>query len=244
MEEQQFCAMTFLMSRGTYTQGTQCLIDDEQVRETAWAFRTLGQAACITPTTHPLATAFTTIVANNVSSRIARFVSSNPSPLGVWALGSGGAYDTPDADWDYAPWMFGFGAVVLSWVTDMEVNGQTSVLRNHALKHPVAFCGLRAGWHYVHCSSYQAPYGSTEASPSNWYSAGTAYDKWLLKRGFSKPASDNSGQTLINADGAAVTESWVLYGYTGQMRGALACAVDAGVPDALQAWSRLFRAQH
>ena len=86
------------------------LLRNEQIRGQAWSLRTLGQAAYITPDTHPMKAYFNQRVAHNLDWYNATYTIAKPNLLGAYdgsgqyAMGATG-YPTPSgASTGLAPW--------------------------------------------------------------------------------------------------------------------------------------------
>ena len=115
LEELHFWAnFNVLQANPYYRQFDKGLVLWNQVRGQAWALRTLGQAAYVTPDSHPLKSYFTNIVANNLAWYNTTYTKGNPNALGILD-GSGKyafpaiAYKTPaGASTGTAPWQDDF----------------------------------------------------------------------------------------------------------------------------------------
>lgn len=98
LEELHFWAMwNVFQTNPGYRKNVQGLLTREQVRGQAWSMRTLGQAAYITPDSHPLKNAFATIVGNNLAAYHAEYITNpNANKLGVVTHGNAVVYDIDD----------------------------------------------------------------------------------------------------------------------------------------------------
>jgi hypothetical protein len=108
LEELQFwVAWNPLGTNPSYRGYEKGLINWDQVRAQAWSMRTLGQAAYITPDSHPIKTLYNTMVAENLSYYNTMYTIGNQNQLGI--LNSFIAYDTiKGSQTGYATWMDDF----------------------------------------------------------------------------------------------------------------------------------------
>ncbi len=233
--------------------GAQGLVVWDQVRGQAWALRTLTEAAYLTPDSHPLKSYLKAKLQNNITYFRNNWVDSNP--LG-YVTNTGAANWLGLDDW-IASWMDDFLTYAFGRMVAMGFSEAQPVLAWKA-KFPVGrltdpnMCWVLASsyWPYVRGDRYA---GGSSAFVTNW----TDWRRNVIF-GWNNDAfrgtNDIGGQeqALFNAQCGSATMMNILGVGSGQMIGwdgpdaypanlqaAAAVAVEAGVANAQQAWSRL-----
>jgi len=112
LEEMQFWAVLNPLGTAPSNHGYgQGLLRWLQIRGQAWALRTLGEVAYITPDSDPMKTYFTKQLDNNLNFYSQTYVTGNPNKLGIYdGSGEGAAEATNTSPWqdDYFTWAFGY----------------------------------------------------------------------------------------------------------------------------------------
>lgn len=163
LEELQFQAMYDVFNTNPgYRKNIQGLVQSLQVRGQAWALRTLGHAAYITPDAHPLKRHFHAIMSANLAWYNAEY-SNNPdsNKLGVitnGAAATGYAEDvngdgTKDPKTAVAPWQDDFFTQAMGHLVELGFRDALPILQ-YKLKFPIGrltdpgFCWMVAA-HYT-----------------------------------------------------------------------------------------------
>ncbi len=217
LEELQFWATwNFLWANAsTYRQYDKGIFG-VQVRGQAWALRTLGQVAYITPDTDPLKAHFIASIGYNMAHNEGLYA-NNPSANKLGALPSYDGYT------QFKPWMDDFYTASLGYLVDLGFT-EAVTMRNWKATQPVGRMGT-TDYCYLKAGSYVLTVGT---SNTDWFPDFAT----LYQQNFGANTSCPEGGTM---DGYA-SESG---GYVANLRPALATAVDAGTPGAVQAWNRM-----
>lgn len=233
------------------------------VRGAAWSLRTLSQSLAITPTSHPAYSALLASWEANVGFYYDLYVSGAyqqdatsalyvNSPLGYTGeygnTYNGSSY--PPNKWNAANWQQGMWRQVMSAAYDM------SLSTNFASKHqslmllagrlPTGLAGIPgSGWDYRWFGVYATPIGRVDTTPWSLYTDFlTPFNVVVSFAGLTTTGNKDTALRQHEQDlflGPNTDSSWP---YFGQQHGALACAVDAGVPGANAAWNRVISAQN
>ncbi|MEG2901056.1 MAG: hypothetical protein RR983_12160, partial [Massilia sp.] len=224
-----------------------------QVRGQAWALRTLGHAAYITPDAHPLKDYFTKQLDNNMAFYHDTYVVGNPNQLGIYDGSGASAFQIGgSAPWqdDYLTWSFGYLAElgfekaqpILQWKAKYPVGRMTTP----------GFCWIKA-------SAYSLKIRDDAKSPvydslekvylANFSGESIANEGGVAKhpqglRFIDQPCASQAMANWFNAssnfiwgprrmDGYADST----LGYPANLQPALAVAATAGIPNAREAWS-------
>ncbi|HEY0587534.1 MAG TPA: hypothetical protein VGD52_15460, partial [Pseudoduganella sp.] len=118
LEELQFWTMfNVLSSNPGYREFEKGLVKSNQVRAQAWALRSLGEAAYITPDSDPLKSHFQTFVKNNLDWYNAEYT-NNPSAnkLGIFTHSNATVYNSGTGT---APWMEDFVTSATGFLVDL-----------------------------------------------------------------------------------------------------------------------------
>jgi hypothetical protein len=225
-----------------------------QVRGQAWALRTLGQVAYITPDDHYLKGYFNTQVDNNLNFYNATYVVANPNALGVYdGTGEGSSAVDQSAPWqdDYFTWSFGYlnelgyskAEPILQWKAKYSVGRMTA-----------------PGYCHVEAAAYWLEYRDSMSTPiyktfAELYAAN--FSNTNVIDNASKALTHPTGATYMDlacgsqaqADWrtAATKTKWLAgqmvgystseLGYPSNMQIALAVAANSGIPNAKEAWT-------
>jgi len=233
--------------------GALGLVTWDQVRGQAWALRTLAHAAYIVPDAHPMKAYFNQKLQNNITYFIDNWVDSNP--LG-YITNTGAAQwlglDRWIATWmdDFLTWTFGY-IVGMGYTEAQPVFAWKAKFPIGRMTHP-DMCHILGPsyWPHVRNDRYL---GGTGAFVTNWADWKRAIVLSWNDDAFRGTASiAGREQELINAPcgsqqmasilGLGVGEhiGWFDHlSYLANMQPALAVAVDAGFPNAQQAFDRV-----
>ncbi len=216
LEELLFWAnWNMVLANPSYRQHADGLLKWGQVRAQAWGMRTLAQAAFIAPDEHPLKAYFTEKLENNIRWYTESFpLSPTTNQLG-WLKGL-----MPYGNFGLAPWQDDFFTWSIGYACQLGFHSAMQ-LRDWKCRFPVGrmtspgYCWLQAPAYSLQVgSSDQVPYASFEE---------------LYTENFEP--SDCNGNVM---DGYPESPT----GYGANLQPALAVAVDAGVPQAAEAWER------
>jgi hypothetical protein len=234
LEELQFWAMYNVFSSNPgYRKNVQGLLAPEQVRGQAWALRTLGEAAYITPDGHPLKRHLRTILDSNLAWYNATY-SNNPeaNKLGVIVNGYAVLYKGKTA---VAPWQDDFFTAAVGHLAELGFKDAEPLLKWKA-RFPVArMVGTGACWmagsHYSYSvrATPTAPYFDTIAEA---YAATVGPEIAALPC-----ASEQMAQALKNKPGDMGGYSSGTEGFPSNMQPALAYAAGIGGEAGRKAWA-------
>ena len=222
------------------------------VRDSAWAWRTLTQALCITPESDIAhSAALKTLVQNNVDHFHARYVAQANCPLGYTQAGTT-AYDGTLST--VAPWQQDFLTAAWGWSISMVLplsSGHLAKLQaffSWTAKSAVHRLGTAPnGWAYQNATAYTAKVSSPNQFPNwntgtgPWYLEDQAYSATYTPRPtWLGSTSENvlAGEDLPGAPGSAVRSFW------GNLQPAISYAVRHGVPGALAGYNRMIGARN
>jgi hypothetical protein len=265
LEELQFAAsICFLRTASQYSQGSKGIFDSsvDQTRGLAFSFRTLAQAAAITPDSDTtLRTQYIDSFKENVSFYHARYVAQTHNSYG-W-IQQNQDQDAASGYWsqlwmdDYITMSFGYAKDL---APELDATSQAKLDALFAWKAQ-AVVGRLGGagateWiyrnavpYYVSMSPSDTPNWSTGAQP--WHASwGATYDAVFSgvnssissSPPYAPDGSRTEGGNLVGGDFGNVTISSVPGGYWGYMQPAIAYAVKHGVTGADDGWRRLTNA--
>lgn len=255
LEELQFWATKNpLETSPTYRDFDKGLMRWEQVRGQAWALRTLGHAAYITPDASPMKAYFTKQLDANLDFYNATYVVGNPNKLGLYD--GSGAYSV--AAPTTAPWQDDFFTWSFSYLAELGFAKADPILKWKA-KYVVGrmsdpgYCWVMGATYVL---GYRESDGKVMDSFSRLYTAnfadnagfygenGNYFDNPLMGRFVDQPCGSAAQATYL---GLANGFTWNLgrmvgtadspQGQTSIMQPALAAAVTAGLPNAQKAWT-------
>ena len=257
LEELHFWAVSSPLGTDPNNSGLgQGLLRWQQVRGQAWSLRTLGQAAYITPDSHPLKAYFSKQLDNNLDFYNATYVVGNPNNLGVYDGSGVGSYQITEVrSWmdDFLTWSFGY-------LSELGFSKATPILQWKA-KYPVGRM-TAPGYCWIQAAVYVMGFRATPTSPIY----NSFADLYAANFGFDNITNDNGGLatlpaglkysdlpcasqaqadyfTLINGQywapwkpGHMTGYAESALGYPENMQPALAVAASSGIPNAAQAW--------
>jgi hypothetical protein len=235
LEELQFWAMYDVFSSNPgYRQNIKGLLQPEQVRGQAWALRTLGEAAYITPDDDPLKRHFVQLLDNNLDWYNQAYT-DNPSAnkLGVLINGYALGYNEHTG---LAPWQDDFFTSAVGHVSELGFAKASRLLAWKA-KFPIArMVGPGACW--IEGSIYAMKVRDSASSPI-YATIGEAY------RASHKPeflALPCGGPEMAAALKLSVGEmpgySSAASGFPSNMQAALTYAADVGGDAGRKAWAQ------
>jgi hypothetical protein len=216
LEELQFWAnWNMILANPEYRQREKGLLAWGQNRAQGWGMRTLGQAAYITPDSHPLKKYFNDKVNNNIVNYIAKYPqNAAANPFGHLE----GHYPYPP--YGMAPWMDDFFTWSMGYLYKL---GFTQVLPLAQWKAKFVVGRMtEAGYCWLQAGIYELQVGVDANKP---------YKTWaeLYKANY-----PNGACTGLKMDGYPD----VATGYGANMQPALAAAVDVNAPGAKAAWEK------
>jgi len=235
LEELQFWAMyDVFASNPGYRDNRKGLLKPEQVRGQAWALRTLGEAAYITPDTHPLKRDFLQILDANLDWYNATYThNARANALGAVVNGYALGYDGGRG---LAPWQDDFFTSAVGHVAELGFPKARELLAWKA-KFPVSrMTGQGVCW--IHGAMYSMNVRDSSAAP--FYSTiGEAY-RASLPAEQREPACAGAGMAAAlklrvgEMTGYSASES----GYPSNMQPALAYAADVLGEAGRKAWQQ------
>lgn len=210
LEELHFWAnYNMLMANPNYRGFEKGLLKWGQVRSQAWSLRTLGHAAYITPDTHPMKAYYVERLGHNLDWYNSTY-SSNPdaNKLGILERG----VRTP------RPWMDDFFTWAVGHLVELGF-AEAELLLEYKATFPIGrmtppYCWLYAS---LYSGTFADSAGNIFANFADYYNA-NFYDQ------------ECSGYEMIG-------RPWNPTGYGANLQPALAMALDAGVPNAREAWA-------
>lgn len=221
----------------SYRNHADGLLYSNQVRGQAWDLRSLANAAYISPDNDPLKSYFTNMLNNNIDWYNQRYVNNADADK----LGFLGHNSTPYsingvADVGMAPWMDDFFTWAMGHLVELGFTNALPMLRWKA-KFPVAlmtapgYCWLMASAYALQVHDMaQGPYYTTFAQ---------VYDNTFPALS-TMTCNSPTMRAAASSDGLQPNEmfgyAWSPTGYPANLQIALAAAVDAGVPNADEAW--------
>jgi hypothetical protein len=255
LEELQFwAAHNPLETAPGYNGNGQGLLRWQQVRGQAWSLRTLGQAAYITPDTHPLKAYFATQMDNNLNYYNQSFVVANPNNLGVYDGSGELAFQiTSTSPWedDFLTWSFGYlndlgfekALPILKWKAQYAVGRMTNP----------GYCWLMASAYNMKLFDSNGKVWNSFADlyNANWKGATINFDNVpvvsSIQNGVNFAELACNSQAQVNFLGALSGYTWDLnrmvgysdfaMGYPANLQPALAAAVTGGATNADRAWT-------
>ena len=211
----------------TYLNGPQDGIVGLQNRGQAWGVRNLGAAAAITPDAHPLKTYFVNKRNNNIDQKTVNWASPSKNVFG----------HMQDYNWPtkVTPFENDFMLTTFGWLVELGVTS-AATMRDWLAKSPPGRLGQSASGY---CPHFAAPYSWT-AGISPTPAGNTFYATWTalyqanfpVESGSACPAGlrSDSYQNVPNSTDFT-------HGFYGNLKPALAMAVDAGVAN-FNTWSQ------
>ncbi len=224
MEEMQFwTSWNQLSMTAGYRMNAQGIVyPHNQNRAQAWVMRNLGQAAYLTPDSHPYKAQLVASIANNTAVYDAAYTNNtSANSLGVVASYDGYAL--------FAPWMDDFITWTMAYLVDLGFNSAIP-FRDWKFKFPVNRAGT-SNYCFRNAGAYHLLTGTSDTV---WYTDfKTFYDANVAAGNITAVTSCNSGDAVV--DGYPASGD----GYVANFTPALAAAVEAGYPGASAAWARM-----
>jgi len=218
-ELQSWALWNMIIANPAYRETGKGLLNWAQVRGQAWSMRTLGDAAYITPDDDPLKKGLLEKLQNNLTWYNQHSSGDDSvNQLGWLDVSHARAYD-PNG---IAPWQDDFFTYSIGHLADMGFAGARDLLKWKA-KFVVGRL-MDPGFCWLHATAYSLQVGPADKS-SEYATFGALYQANF-------PAA--SACTGTSMDGYPEDAT----GYGGDMQPALAAAVNAGIPDAAEAWAR------
>ena len=256
LEEMQFFAAANPLGTDPGAHGYELgLVSWDQIRGQAWAMRTLGHVAYITPDDHPLKAYFTTQLNNNLDHYYKNFVVNNPNNLGAYdGTGDIMAESQQSAPWqdDFLTWSFGNltelgftkAKPILDWKAKFPVGRMTAP----------GFCWIEASAYFLTLRAVQN--GPVANSFADMYKLHFGDGTHLIDDGdhilknpqgtsyFDQPCGSQAQADWRTASGTDFWRKGQMVGYSGSntgfpsnMQPALAVAATTGIPNAAMAWT-------
>lgn len=259
LEELQFLGSAMMLSSSTTTrQGLgvlACFNSPLTTRGYAWAVRSVGQAAGISPTrlndvTAPAADAalqlsYATCIANTATWTRGHYI--DPGAPEFNTIGWLGHYsegdEGPASEFWGRSWMEDFQRLAWGHVSDLKPEGvsQTDIIvvRDHSYKGVISRCGDETGWNYRRLALYNKPYKFLTPT-ERFMDPSESLSSYKTVKGL--PAlSANPGDSLKdqseNSDVTPGSSSNGISGYLGQAVAPLAMAAGQGVAGARAAYA-------
>lgn len=226
------------------------LLAQPQVRGQAWAMRTMGDAAFITPDNDPLKSYFKDIVSQNLNYYNAIYTdNADSNALHVVSNGGALAYQYPEQSGDYngiAPWQDDFFTWAIGHLADQGFSGAFRFLQWKA-KFQVSLMSPESGYCWLLAAAYRLRV--TDASKD----ASGIYDSFAKLYDINYPTLTGTvcnSQEMRNRLGeldpkyAPIQPDQIIglahstTGYPANLQPALAAAASYDLPGAHEAWQR------
>jgi hypothetical protein len=238
LEELQFWASYDAFSSNPgYRDNVKGLLKPEQVRGQAWALRTIGEAAYITPDADRLKPYFTSVIKHNLDWYNTTY-SRNPAANRLGVITNGYAFSYRDGT-ALAPWQDDFFTAAIGHLADLGFTDARPLLAWKA-KFPIArMTGKGACW--IDAAMYDMKVRDTKDGPI-YEDIGHAF---RASQGPEMQAMPCAGEAMARAFKLQVGEmtgyaSGAL-GYPANMQPALAYSAEAGGKPGRDAWQQFMR---
>lgn len=219
LEELQFWAnYNMLAINSSNRQGSKGLLYSDQVRGEAWAMRTLGQAAYITPDNHPLKQYFIDRVNDNLDYYNNTYA-LNPAQE-QYVLGRLDHGGFSDGGATSKPWMDDFFTWSIGHLVDLGFT-KAEILREYKVKFSVGRM-TDPGYCWLNAAQYQTTQPGTTFA--ELYANNAADQGWVS-------LDQCTGNNMAGYPDSP-------QGYVAILQAALAVAVDSGNANAQYAWNR------
>lgn len=204
-----------------------------QDRGQAWAMRTLGNAASITPDSHPAKTYFTSRLKYNIDDYLDRYVTNSPNGYGAMKPN----YSYPTA----SPWMDDFFTWSLGYVYDLGYKDVKPVYKWKS-KFPVQRLGYGTNNPNDYCWNMAAAYHLKIAPAKGepmFQTIKEVYDTWYGPKFGKMVCNSQEMATALKTEVGAIP-GWehTPAGYPSNLQPAIAVAADSGTRDGQKAWKR------
>ncbi len=233
LEELQFWAnWNLFRSNPYYREFTQGLFKSGQVRGQAWALRTLGNAAYITPDDHPLKAYFVDRVGYNLAWYNQEYTDNTAAnELGILTNGYALVYNNSRG---LAPWQDDFFTWSVGGLADQGFTDAVPLLQWKG-KFPMGRM-VAPGYCWIFGAIYSLNVRNSDSEPI-FTTFAEAYDASVDPAVQGLPCA---GQAMADHLGLLVGEmtgySYSPEGYPSNMQPAMAVAAQAGLPGASDAW--------
>jgi hypothetical protein len=237
-----------------------CINSPMTTRGAAWVWRTVGQAAGISPTQllgglpsadESLQRSFATSVSDTATWARQRYVDGTRDGgahrNSVGWLGQYDQYTGPTTEWWGGSWMVQFQSLALGHISDLGIENLAApadlvAMRNHSYENCLSQLGDNSGWNFRHGAVYARPYlkGSSTPGAPAFMTAAEAYASFLASSSLGA-LPDAVGGTLkahtSDTDMANGDSSNDGSGFWAVALSVLAMAVEHGKPGAAGKWS-------
>jgi len=256
LEEMQFWAASNPLGTDPgYNGNGQGLLRWHQLRGQAWAMRTLGETAYITPDASPMKAYFTKQLDNNLNFYSQTYVTGNPNNLGMYDGSGDGSFAMTGGT---APWQDDFFTWSFGYLTDLGFTKAQPILQWKA-KFPVGrmtadgFCNILAAPYampFIRDANGKIFNNFADLYNGNFDRDRVPNDNWelvTLTTGVMFNQLPCGSQAQANYFSAINGYGWQVgrmvgyadsvLGYVANMQPALAVSADAGIPNATKAWT-------
>lgn len=234
LEQLQFWADWNAFRQNPHYRGKEKgLLINQQVRGQAWALRTLGDAAWITPDDDPLKPYFVGMIQNNIAWYNQHYT-NNPDANSLHAVTHGVHSIVYDNHTSIAPWQDDFFTWSIGHLADLGFSGAEELLRWKGqfvvdrMADP-GFCWLLA-------AAYNMRVRDAETAPL-YTSVAQIYKNQFTGLAGIACNSPEMAQHLGVDVGEMTGYAWSPTGFPSNMQPALAVAVDYGLANAAVGWS-------
>lgn len=233
LEELQFWAMYDVFnSNPGYRDNRKGLLKPEQVRGQAWALRTLGEAAYLTPDAHPLKRHFAQILDDNLDWYNATY-NHNPQANALGAIVNGYALGYNDKR-GLAPWQDDFFTSAVGHVAELGFGKARALLRWKARFPVLRMTGEGSCW--IHGAMYSMMVRDSASAPF-YGSIGEAYRASMPAEMRALPCGGPGMAAALKLKTGEMTGySAGESGYPSNMQPALAYAADVLGEPGRKAW--------
>lgn len=233
LEELQFWAMyDVFASNPGYRENRKGLLKPEQVRGQAWALRTLGGAAYLTPDAHPLKRHFTQILDDNLDWYNATYT-HNPGANALGAIVNGYALGY-EGKRGLAPWQDDFFTAAVGHVAELGFDKARALLRWKARFPVLRMTGEGMCW--VHGAMYSMMVRDSASAPF-YTGIGEAYRASIPAGKRDLPCGGPEMAAALKLKPGEMTGySASEAGFPSNMQPALAYAADALGEPGMAAW--------
>jgi hypothetical protein len=239
-----YCTLNFNPAYRSYEKG---LINRDQLRGQGWSMRTLGEAAFITPDTHPAKSMFLQILDNNVNFYVAKYVDGNHNQLGILVDGDSIVYPmNGQSNVGIGPFQADFGLQGIGHCAELGHAGAARLVLWMA-KFQIGRM-ITPGFCWTQATMYSLQVRDTSASPL-YNDLATCFQKSIsqtLYTAFLNSGCNTAGYLAqLNSESSTKYQANEMVGYSSDSQGypanyqpALAMAVDSGYAGGAQAWTQ------
>jgi hypothetical protein len=267
LESLQFAAFTAIAESNPDTRQRggvlACVNAPLTTRGSAWAWRTMGQAAAISPTTlageAPAASdaalqgAFAASIGDTARWARQRYLDGTTDG-GVHRnrIGWLGQYDRyteagyPESEWWGGSWMVQFQSLALGHIADLEIENlgaeaDLAAIRDHSYDHCLQQLGDESTWNFRRGAVYDRPYLKESSDPSApvFMTTTEAFSSYKTARALVSLSADPGDPLQAHSTNAAMgagDTSNDASGFWAVTTAVLASAIDHGKPGAAAKW--------